>query len=105
MKSTTLKRWKDEGWAAKLAWYKAVTENTHWDHEQKIPAEAIKLTVPVLFIGGARDPVAPAILGELVTKQLCVDYTGKVVDSAHWILREKPEEWLETVEAWLKEKF
>lgn len=105
MKETMLKRWKEEGFAAKLGWYRAMTEDSHWNHEQNIPAAAFHLTIPVLFIGGSRDVPAPSILGQLVTKPLCSDYTGTVIDSAHWMLREKPQEWIDAVTEWLKAKF
>lgn len=82
-----------------------MTENTHWNHEKTLDAARFKLTIPVLFIGGARDAPTPAVLGDLVTKPLCADYTGAVIDSGHWILREKPDEWLVAVKGWLQDKF
>lgn len=105
MKSTMLRRWKEDGFAAKLGWYRAMTENSHWHHEQKLPASAFTLSIPVLFIGGARDAPAPALLGQLVTKPLCEDYTGVVIDSAHWMMRERPAEWIDAVTKWLHSKF
>lgn len=105
MKTELLGRWKDDGFEAKLGWYKAMTENAHWEHEKHLPASAFNLSIPVLFIGGARDAPAPAILGELATKPLCEDYTGVVIDSGHWMLREKPDEWLNVVSKWLLSKF
>jgi soluble epoxide hydrolase/lipid-phosphate phosphatase len=82
-----------------------MTENVHWQHEKSIPQASFQLTIPVLFIGGARDAPAPAALGQLATKPLCADYTGAVIDSAHWMLREKPAEWTKAVTEWLKGKF
>lgn len=82
-----------------------MTENAHWNHEKTLNAARFKLTIPVLFVGGARDAPAPAAAGDLVTKPLCADYTGTVIDSGHWILREKPEEWLVAVRGWLQDKF
>lgn len=105
MKDTLLRRWNADGFAPMLGWFRAMTTNTHWTHEQKLDASVFKLPIPVLFIGGARDAPAPAILGQLATKPLCEDYTGTVVDSGHWMLRERPGEWMEVVKAWLSEKF
>ena len=82
-----------------------MTENVNWEHEYKLDPVAFRLSIPVLFIGGTRDAPAPAALGELVTKNLCEDYTGVVIDSCHWMLREKPAEWLEIVKPWLLAKF
>ncbi|KAK5996482.1 Cytosolic epoxide hydrolase 2-like protein [Cladobotryum mycophilum] len=104
-KSTIIRKWKEDGFNGKLGWYRAWTEHTHWNHEQNLADDVFKLAIPVLFIGGSHDAPAQAALGDLLTKPLCEDYTGKVLDAGHWILREKPEEWLETVEAWLKAKF
>ncbi|EHK21914.1 uncharacterized protein TRIVIDRAFT_53318 [Trichoderma virens Gv29-8] len=105
IKARTIQKWKEEGFDGKLGWYRAMTENAHWNHEQNLAPENFRLDIPVLFIGGLRDAPAPAALGDLVTKPLCHDYTGKVIDSGHWMLREKPEEWLETVKIWLEAKF
>lgn len=104
-KANLIRKWKEDGFSAKLGWYRAMTENIHWEHEQKIPQTAFKLKIPVLFIGGSRDAPAPAALGQLATKPLCEDYTGIVIDSAHWMLRERPAEWTEAVTGWLKSKF
>lgn len=80
-------------------------ENTHWSHEKKLTADAIRIKVPALFLGGARDAPAPAVLGDLAMKPLCDDYTGVTIDSAHWMLRERPQEWLENVQDWVQKKF
>jgi soluble epoxide hydrolase/lipid-phosphate phosphatase len=82
-----------------------MTENVNWEHEQKLEKASLRLSIPVLFIGGSRDATAPAALGGLVTKTLCDDYTGVIIDSCHWMLREKPNEWMETVIPWLQAKF
>jgi soluble epoxide hydrolase/lipid-phosphate phosphatase len=104
-KATLLRRWKEDGFSGKLGWYKVMTENVNWEHEQKLVPKGFKLSIPVLFIGGSRDAPCPAPLGELITKQLCEDYTGIVIDSSHWMPREKPAEWLEIVKPWLVAKF
>jgi soluble epoxide hydrolase/lipid-phosphate phosphatase len=105
MKTELLKRWREDGFAAKLGWYKAMTTNAQWEHEQHIPASAFKLSIPVLFLGGSRDAPAPAVLGELATKPLCADFTSVVIDSGHWMLREKSDDWLDAVTKWLTSKF
>jgi soluble epoxide hydrolase / lipid-phosphate phosphatase len=105
VKANIIKNWKEDGFGGKLGWYRAMTENAHWEHEQRLVPASFKLTIPVLFIGGSRDAPAPAALGDLATKPFCTDYTGKVIDSGHWMLREKPEEWLVTLLDWLKAKF
>lgn len=102
IKTDLIRRWKEDGFDGKLGWYRAMTENTHWAHEKALTPEQFKLSIPVLFIGGARDAPAPAALGDLVTKPLCEDYTGKVIDSGHWMLREKPAEWQAAVKDWLQ---
>jgi soluble epoxide hydrolase/lipid-phosphate phosphatase len=104
-KTDLLRKWASDGFNGKLGWYRAMTENTHWEHEQRLPAEAFRLSIPVLFIGGARDAPAPAVLGNLATKPLCENYTGTIVDSGHWMLREKPTEWMEAVQPWLQANF
>jgi soluble epoxide hydrolase/lipid-phosphate phosphatase len=103
LKATLIERWKSEGFDAKLGWYRAMTENVNWEHEKKIAS--FELSIPVLFIGGSRDAACPARLGDLFTRPLCKDYTGVVIDSCHWMLREKPVQWLETVKPWLLSRF
>ena len=105
VKDTLISRWRADGFDGKLGWYRAMTENVNWEHEQKLATTAFRLSVPVLFIGGTRDATAPAALGELVTKGLCEDYTGVVTDSCHWMPRERPSEWLDIVKPWLLAKF
>lgn len=100
-----LKKWKADGFNGKLGWYRAMTENAHWEHEKNLKPEAFKLSIPVLFVGGARDAPAPAVLGNLATKPLCENYTGTVIDSGHWMLREKPTEWLDAVKPWIQANF
>jgi soluble epoxide hydrolase / lipid-phosphate phosphatase len=104
-KSTLITRWAGDGFTAMLGWYRAMTENTHWAHESKLLSDAFKLQMPVLFVGGKRDAVAPAVLGDLATKPLCSDYEGVVLDCGHWVLREKGEEWGDVVRAWVGRKF
>lgn len=103
IKADLIRKWKADGFDGKLGWYRAMTENRHWNHEKKI--SSFQLSIPVLFIGGARDAPSPAALGDMVTKPLCEDYTGTVIDSGHWMLREKPEEWFAAVKGWLERKF
>jgi soluble epoxide hydrolase / lipid-phosphate phosphatase len=83
VKNTLISRWRADGFDGKLGWYCAMTENINWENEQKLAITAFRLLVPVLFIRGTRDATAPAALGELVTKGLCKDYTGVVIDSYH----------------------
>lgn len=94
-------RTRTKRWASKVK----TGCRTDWNYEKALDAAQFKLSIPVLLIGGARDAPAPAALGALVTKPLCENYTGKVIDSGHWMLREKPEEWLATVQDWLKTQF
>lgn len=105
VKTALISRWRADGFKGKLGWYRVMTENVNWKHEQKLAITAFKLSIPVLFIGGTRDAPAPAALGELVTRGLCENYTGVVVDSCHWMLREKPDEWLDIAKPWLLAKF
>jgi soluble epoxide hydrolase/lipid-phosphate phosphatase len=102
-KEAFISRMQRDGFEGPQCWYRAMTENNHYEVEKSIPPESLKVNVPMLFIGCTNDPVCPLELIRIPESQgLLPDLTVKEIESGHWATMEKPTEVEETFRQWLK---
>ena len=96
-----------DGFEGPLCWYKATTENLQQESDKNLPKEVDKVEVPTLYIGATEDPVCrpeamyPAIQAGLLPHL----EQAKMIEAAHWVTYEKPQEVVERIEDWLKRTY
>ena len=106
MQEEFVARFRRDGFAAPLQWYRAVKENVQWEVERKVPEERFKVTVPALYVGCTHDNVClPAFIHGAVGKGLLPDLMIRELDSSHWCPFEKPKELGEVVLEYLGANF
>ncbi|KUM62032.1 hypothetical protein ACN42_g5065 [Penicillium freii] len=82
-----------------LNWYR--TRDVNYGDELAILDREIQ--IPTLFIQALRDQALPPQLGKSMAKQF-PRLTLKQVNTSHWALWEKPEEFNEIIGTWLKDQ-
>lgn len=97
-------RFRRDGFAGPLCWYKATLRNVHSEAEKEIPRENFAVRVPCLYLSSNGDVVCRTDLMEPV-RSLVPDLETFVVEANHWVTYEKPEEVRGYIAKWLKTKF
>jgi soluble epoxide hydrolase/lipid-phosphate phosphatase len=106
-KQAFIDRMSRDGFEGALCWYKAATENVHYEADKDLPESVDKVDVPLLFIGATDDVVcrAEAIYPPIQAGLLPMLEQAKMVDAAHWTPYEAPDEVASDIESWLKKHF
>ena len=88
---TYTRAYKESGFYGPVSWYRNFDAN--WHRLQQYPPS--RLTIPVFFIGGKKDPVIKNTLDFIDAAHEAVPgYKGKVLidNSGHWTQQETPDE-------------
>lgn len=104
-KETFVTRFRHGGMHGPLNWYKAHHANYNWDAEKNMPAEHLRVDIPVLFIGCTKDAVC--LTQAIYVPQhagLLPDLTVKEVESGHWQTFEAPDSGGPIIASWLQER-
>jgi soluble epoxide hydrolase/lipid-phosphate phosphatase len=106
-KQAFIDRMSRDGFEGALCWYKAATENVHYEADKDLPESVDKVDVPLLFIGATDDVVcrAEAIYPPIQAGLLPMLEQAKMIDAAHWTPYEAPDEVASDIESWLKKHF
>jgi soluble epoxide hydrolase/lipid-phosphate phosphatase len=106
-KQAFIDRMSRDGFEGALCWYKAATENVHYQADKNLPESVDKVDVPLLFIGATDDVVcrAEAIYPPIQAGLLPKLEQAKMVNAAHWTPYEAPDEVASDIESWLKKHF
>jgi soluble epoxide hydrolase/lipid-phosphate phosphatase len=84
-------------------WYRATTENHHYEAEKGLPSGRSRVDMPILFIGYTKDPVYLVEMTRIPESQgLLPCLTVKELDCGCWCMREKPTEVEGMFRGWLK---
>lgn len=99
-------RFKRDGFAAPLCWYRAAVEGVHGTEEMKLPKERSTVQVPYLFVAGLKDAVClPAAIDQAEKQGLTPKLTKKSIDGGHWSMLSHPQETGEMLIDWLNETY
>ncbi|KAK2761413.1 putative epoxide hydrolase [Colletotrichum kahawae] len=102
---TARDNFQGDGFVSPLMWYRALVENVHMGVEKSLPSESDDIRVPLLYMGGVRDPACPpAIFDNPELLSHFSDFTGKTFDCGHFLPSEKPAEMAQTMMEWFKSK-
>lgn len=106
-KQAFIDRMNRDGFEGAQCWYRAMKENYQYEADKSLPESADKVNVPVLYIGATDDAVCrPEALYPAIQKGLLPHLEqAKMIDAAHWVPYEKPDEVVERIEPWLKKHF
>lgn len=106
-KKDFIDRFTRDGFEAPVCWYKANTEQHHYNSDKDLPEGAEKVNVPVLYMGGKDDAVCrpeamvPAIKAGLLPHL----EQASLIDAAHWTPYEASNEVAQNIKEWLKKHF
>ncbi|OAK97106.1 alpha/beta-hydrolase [Phaeosphaeriaceae sp. SRC1lsM3a] len=106
-KQAFVDRMTRDGFEGAQCWYKATTENIQHECDKNLPAGADKVEVPLLYIGAKDDAVCrpevmyPAIQGGLLPQL----EQAEMIDAAHWVPYEAPDEIVSRMKSWLATHF
>lgn len=102
-KQAFIDRMTRDGFEGPQCWYKATTENVQYECDKDLPEGVDKVEVPLLYIGAKDDAVCrpetmyPAIQSGLLPQLEQTD----MLDAAHWVPYEVPEEVVSSMKKWL----
>ncbi|KAL1740252.1 Alpha/Beta hydrolase protein [Schizophyllum fasciatum] len=93
------------GLTAPLNWYKATCRGLHDTDGLDISTDTLRITKPVLYIGGRRDFVCRPEIQEGDFRKTCADLQFEVFEEAgHWMQLEVPGRTNEAIEKWAEVK-
>lgn len=106
-KEDFIARMSRDGFEGAQCWYIATKDNYHLQSDRKIPESADRVDVPVLYVGCKDDAVCR---GEIMNASIEAGLLPKLeqaemIDAAHWVTYEKPEEVVKRIEDWLKRHY
>jgi pimeloyl-ACP methyl ester carboxylesterase len=88
------------GFSGPVSWY--MNDDANLAYAREAP-DFGRLTLPVLFLHGRRDPVCETVESELAApmREDCVDLTEAVIDGGHHLALERPGETNRAIKDWL----
>ncbi|KAI1631419.1 epoxide hydrolase-like protein [Biscogniauxia mediterranea] len=99
-------RFRRDGFAAPLCYYRAVSENVQSEAARRVPAENHVVRVPALYIICSQDAVCrPESSAAAKKAGLLPDIEEATIDSGHWSPYEKPDEIAELMNSFLERRF
>jgi pimeloyl-ACP methyl ester carboxylesterase len=105
-KEAFIKRMARDRFDAPLLWYRATVQGIQTKPELAVPKDNIAVNVPTLFVAGTQDVVCrPELIQPSVEAGLLPRLTIVNIDSGHWTMHARPQEFGECVVAWLKTNF
>lgn len=105
-KETFINRMKRDGFEGPQCWYRATTLNHQSASDKELPRDRLVVKVPALYIGTTDDPVCrPEIMLPYKAQLLPQLEESELVDAAHWLPYEAPDEVIKRIEPWLKKHF
>ncbi|KAF4552881.1 Hypothetical protein D9617_8g048940 [Elsinoe fawcettii] len=94
-----------DGFVVPLMWYRAYTEQHHYEAERTSPESAERVEVPMLVVTGQQDPVAPLVLWEQDTvRGIFADLETRALGVGHFLPQEVPGEFAGVIVEWLRRK-
>ena len=102
-KKTFIDRMTRDGFEGSQCWYKAMARNYQHECDKLLPVDRDRVEVPVLYIGCKDDVVCrPEALHKSIKKGLLPQLEqAEMIDAAHWVTYEKPQEVVDRIEGWL----
>jgi soluble epoxide hydrolase/lipid-phosphate phosphatase len=96
-------RMSRDGFQGPQSWYYAAEQSYHYEADKLLPKDRSVVNVPVLYIGCAQDPVSrPEAINQPIQSGLLPQLEqAELIDAAHWVAYEKPEEVVTRLESWL----
>lgn len=106
-KEAFIKRMSRDGFEGPQNWYIATKDNLQTQCDKELPEGRDKINVPVLYIGSKDDAVCrPENMGPAKEAGLLPDLEETpIVDSAHWVSYERPDEVAGYLGDWLKKRY
>lgn len=107
LKRDFIERMTRDGFEAPQCWYLAAKNNYQHEVDKQLPESADKVNVPLLYIGCKQDPVCrPEAMYRAIQAGLVPQLEqAELIDAAHWVAYEKPEEVVTRMEGWLKKQY
>lgn len=105
-KKAFMDRMTRDGFEGPQCWYRATDENYQSASDKELPRESMIVKVPTLYIGGKHDPVCPPEIMIPYKQQLLPQLEeAELIDAAHWIPYEAPDEVVKRMAPWLQKTF
>ena len=105
-KKTFIDRMTRDGFEGPQCWYRATCENYQTASDKELPRDRMVVKVPALYIGAKDDPVCPPEIMIPYKQQLLPQLEeAELIDAAHFIPYEAPEEVVKRIAPWLKKTF
>ncbi|KAF2993526.1 hypothetical protein E8E13_002033 [Curvularia kusanoi] len=105
-KTAFIERMTRDGFDGPQCWYRAMTLNVQSASDKKLPRDRMVVKVPAFYIGGKQDPVCrPEMMAMYKAQLLPFLEEAELIDAAHWVPYEAPEEVVKRLEPWLKKTF
>ncbi|TCD69448.1 hypothetical protein EIP91_007574 [Steccherinum ochraceum] len=101
IKRATLVR--TNGFAGPVSYYRTSLTGIAAEDSKLIPPERYTVHHPVLFLACKRDAICVISHDLKATKQYCKNLTIKEIDTAHWLMLEKPEETSRILLEWVED--
>jgi soluble epoxide hydrolase/lipid-phosphate phosphatase len=102
-KKEFIDRMSRDGFEGSQCWYKAMVRNYQHESDKFLPEDRDTVHVPALYIGCKDDAVCrPEGMYESIQKGLLPHLEqAEMIDAAHWVMYEKPQEVVTRLEDWL----
>ncbi|KAJ4986706.1 putative epoxide hydrolase [Stagonosporopsis vannaccii] len=105
-KKTFIDRMRRDGFEGPQCWYRATTLNYQSASDKDVPRDRLVVKVPALYIGTTEDPVCrPEAMLPYKAQLLPHLEETELIDAAHWVPYEAPDEIIQRLEPWLKKHF
>ncbi|KAJ4338372.1 hypothetical protein N0V95_008070 [Ascochyta clinopodiicola] len=105
-KKTFIDRMTRDGFEGPQCWYLVTKDNHQSASDKTVPAERKVVNVPALYLGCTDDPVSrPEIMTPYKEKLLPYLEEAELIDAAHWVTYEAPDEVVKRIAPWLKKTF
>lgn len=105
-KKTFIDRMTRDGFEGPQCWYRATTLNHQSASDKQLPRDRMVVKVPAFYIGCKEDAVCrPEIMAPYKAQLLPYLEEAEMIDAAHWVPYEQPEEVVKRLGPWLKKTF
>lgn len=105
-KKTFIDRMTRDGFEGSQCWYRAQTQNIQSASDKQLPRDRMVVKVPALYVGCKQDPVCrPETMASYKAQLLPHLEEAEMIDAAHWVPYEAPDEVVKRVSPWLQKTF
>lgn len=105
-KKTFIDRMRRDGFEGPQCWYVATKDNHQSAIEKTLPKDRMVVKVPALYLGATDDAVCrPEIMTPYKAQLLPKLEEAEMIDAAHWVPYEAPDEVVKRIAPWLKKTF